>query len=375
VKALHCIQTMTGGGAERQLAYLAAHLGATGWDVHVALTRRGTNWARLERSGAVIHELSGRSPYDPRLFAGLRRVMREVAPDIVQTWLLQMHVFGGLAAIMSRRPWIFSERASAAAYQRSLRSITYNGMARFASAIVSNSRTGDRYWKERLGDRVTRYVIPNGVPTDEIGAEPPATDLIAGIAPGRRLVLFAGRLEAQKNIEVLLRALGIVLDRHPDVGALCCGEGPLRGSMDRWIAGHMTAGRIRVGGYEPRLWGVMKRASVFVSPSLFEGSPNVVLEAMAAGTPLVVSDIPEHRELLDETCARLVDPASPEKLAGAIEDVLRDPAGAAGRARVAAERAASYGLPAIARRYSEVYHEVLSGARPQGRRTDTLTLV
>jgi glycosyltransferase involved in cell wall biosynthesis len=203
------------------------------------------------------------------------------------------------------------------------------------------------------------------VPTDEIGAEPPATDEIAGIAPGRRLVLFAGRLEAQKNVAVLLPALGMVLDRHQDVHALCCGEGPLRPSIERWVADHPSGGRLHVGGYEPRLWSVMKRAAVFVSPSHFEGSPNVVLEAMAAGTPLVVSDIPEHRELVDETCARLIDPRSPEQLAGAIEDVLRDPISAAGRAEMATRRASLYGLPAIARRYSEVYHEVLS-ARSHG---------
>jgi len=104
----------------------------------------------------------------------------------------------------------------------------------------------------------------------------------------------------------------------------------------------------------------MRRAAVCVSPSHFEGSPNVVLEAMAAGVPLVVSDIPEHRELLDDRSARFVDPRSAEQLALAIESVLEDPAAAAQRALAARERAAQYDVRAVARRYSDVYQDVIA---------------
>jgi glycosyltransferase involved in cell wall biosynthesis len=357
---LHCIPTMGGGGAERQLTYLAAELVRIGWRVHVAVTCRGPNWARLERSGAIVHEVPARNAYDARVWLRLRRIIADVNPNIVQVWLLQMEILGGLSAAAVRKPWIFSERASEAAYAPSFKNRVRTRMARRATAIVSNSEAGDRYWADRVPSRVRRYVIPNGIPLDEIAATPAASGEIAGFAADEPLVLFAGRLDLQKNIDVLLESLGLVMARQP-IRAILCGQGPLRPRIDDWIRSRRLDGRVAVLGYAPELWSLMKQANVFVSPSLFEGNPNVVLEAMACKTPLVVSDIPEHRELLDETSAILVPPTSAERLAEGIERALRDPAAAAARARVAFERAGRYTLAVIARRYDSMYREILSG--------------
>ena len=113
-------------------------------------------------------------------------------------------------------------------------------------------------------------------------------------------------------------------------------------------------------GHVGNLWGAMKGAAVVVSPALFEGSPNVVLEAMAAGVPLVVSDIPEHREILDDAAATIVPARSVEALAAAIVSVLDDPAGAQARVQVARNAVARYTAPAVARRYDEIYRELMS---------------
>jgi glycosyltransferase involved in cell wall biosynthesis len=349
---------MAGGGAERQLAYLAEALSRLRWEVHVALTRRGSNWARLEQSGAIIHEVAARTPYDWRVFGALRRIIRHVNPDLIQVWLLQMEIVGGLAALTHRKPWIFSERSSKAAYPLSLKNAFRIAVARFASAIVANSRAGDEYWRNRLGPRIRRHTIPNGVPLAEIAAAPVATVDEMGIAADGPLILFAGRLEPEKNINTLLEASKIVLSRH-DAQVLCCGQGSLQSQLEAWIDGEALGDRVKMVGYTPRLWSFMKRASVLVSPSRFEGSPNVVLEAMACGVPLVVSDIPEHRELLDDSSAVLVPPASAEGLAEAVEAVLRDPGAARARARVARDRVTQYGLPMIAQHYSDVYRNVL----------------
>jgi glycosyltransferase involved in cell wall biosynthesis len=349
---------MGGGGAERQLAYLATELPRLGWNVHVALLQRGSNWARLEASGARIHQLDAWNGYDPRLFLRLRSLMAALRPDIVQVWLPQMEVHGGLAALFSQRPFVLCER-SAAAYRPGLKYQLRLRMARRASAIVSNSAGGGAHWCEELGDDVRRYVIPNGVPLQEI-AEAAAMPL-PGIdghldAP---LILFAGRFERVKNIDTLLRALSILLGRRR-VRVLCCGEGALRGQLDRW-ARDQPDGRAIVTGYQPQLWGLMKRATVVVSPSWFEGRPNVVLEAMACGVPLVVSDIPAHRELLDESSAMFVPPASGAGLARAIETLIDDQAGARARAAMARQRAASFELSTVARQYADMYHEILAG--------------
>jgi glycosyltransferase involved in cell wall biosynthesis len=349
---------MGGGGSERQVTYLAAGLRDLGWEVHVLVGRRGPNWARLEAAEAVLHEVRIGGALDVRSVGRVRRVVDAVRPDVIQTWLFQMDVLGGAAALATRTPWIFSERASALAYPGSPRFLLRRVLGGLATAIVANSAHGDDYWR-RFAER--RYVVPNAIPIGEIDAVPAAGAAAMGVAAGGPIVLFAGRFEPQKNIAVLLEALGRLLDHH-DVRVVACGAGSLRPVADAWQATRPADGRVVVRDHVTDLWGFMKAAAVLVSPARFEGSPNVVLEAMACGTPLVVSDIPEHREILDESSALLVDPGSAAALADAVTAVLADPDAAARRARVARSRVARYSVSTVARRYSDIYREIVGAA-------------
>ena len=102
----------------------------------------------------------------------------------------------------------------------------------------------------------------------------------------------------------------------------------------------------------------MKRAQAFVSLSWREGQPNAVQEAMASGCPLVLSDIPGHREIADEGCALLVPPDSPEAVARALRAVLDDPGAARERAVRARARVQALSIPTLASRYEAVYRDV-----------------
>lgn len=347
---------MEGGGAERQLTYLVAELHRLGVDIHVALVARGPNWARLMASGATVHELPARGPHDPLLFAQLFKTMRSVDPDLVQVWLRQMDVLGGLAALTLRKPLILTERASRAAYPTSLKHAVRSGIGRFASAIVANSEEGERYWRGRASRRAGSYIIPNAVPVSEIADALPADDIVPH---GKRLVLFAGRLEPQKNLDALLPALLLALQHH-DFDVLFCGVGPLKPNIVEWIDRNHLGARAKLIGYSPVLWGLMKRASVLVSPALFEGTPNVVLEAIACRCPVVISDIREHREFLDEDTATFASPTSPVEIASAIQTVLDDPDAASARAEAALSRLERFNPAAIAERYLDVYRRILA---------------
>jgi glycosyltransferase involved in cell wall biosynthesis len=364
MRVLHCIPTMEGGGAERQLTYLARELVKAGCDVHVALTRGGSNLPRLEESGAVIHDLGPAGNHSPRLLTRLLHTMRAIRPDVVQCWFLQMNLLGAVACAMTGTPWVLSERASAKHYPRTFKNLLNVRVASLATAIVSNSAPGNDYWRARANARVRRYVVANALPMAEITATRPATPKEAGLQTGETLVLHAGRLDAQKNVVTLVHALRR-LPWTTSFNALLCGDGPLRPQIQQLIGEHGLQGRVRLAGYAPNLWSLMKRASVFVSPSWYEGSPNVVLEAMACGCPLVVSDIPAHRGLLDEQSAILFPGDDPDALARAISTVLDDPAGAAHRADAARRRAGQYGASLMAQRYLEVYRDVVGSRLPR----------
>ena len=354
---------MEGGGTERQVTYLARELVREGCDVHVALNRGGQNFEALAETGAAIHQLGPLPNHDPRIFLRLRRLIRAIEPDISQCWLLQMQLLGGLASMSRRVPWILSERSSVQAYPRTLKRALRVRMASWAAAIVSNSAAGDEYWRSRVPAGLPRYVIPNGLPLDDIAAAPEATDVEAGTQAGEALVVWAGRLIPGKNAETLVHALARV-PPGTRFKAVLCGEGPERASLESQVAELGLGASVRIAPYVANLWSLMKRASVVVSTSRFEGSPNVVLEAMASRCPLIVSDIASHRELLSEESALFTAPDDVDGVAEGIVSSINDPLAARRRADAAAACAERYGSRSAATQYLALYRDVRSRMPP-----------
>jgi glycosyltransferase involved in cell wall biosynthesis len=349
---------MGGGGAERQLTYLCAELVRAHVEVHVACKVDGPNAERLRSSGAVLHDLPPCNNHSPQLWRIVARQVAKTRPHILQTWLTQMDILGGLVAWRSGVPWILSERNSARAYPPHWKHSFRRWLARRAEAVVSNSTSGDTYWQAASAVR-RRKVIPNGIPLDELDTIAPANPSEIGVVSGEKLILFAGRLEAQKNLDNLLLALERVFKSTP-ARVVLCGNGPDRQRLEDEVRSRPWASHIVFQGYVTNLAAWMKRADVFVSVSWNEGRPNAVIEAMACGCPIVASSIPEHCEFLDDGCARLVDPADVASIATAIEGALADGAGSAGRSRAARTRAAQWSVQSMAGEYLRLYQEILT---------------
>ena len=345
MKILFCIPTLETGGAERQLEYLAGALRRDGHEVHVACGRGGAHRDALVAAGAIVHDI-GRGAYDPRLVAGLVRLMRQLRPDVVQTCLTQMDVAGGAAALMTRTPWVLREASSAESHPRGWKSALRRMLGRRAAAIVANSRAGDAYWRDTGASR--RRVVPNAVPFVD-----------AESAREANAVLFAGRLDDAKNAGAVIEALRLV---DGDWTATFCGDGPLRAHLERRTRELALGERIRFAGTVADVRERMQRAAVVVSLSRWEGSPNVALEAMASGCPLVVSDIAAHRALLDESCALFVGCDDAAGAATAIARVLHDRGEATARAEVARARARQWSIESMADAYLAIYESARSHA-------------
>jgi glycosyltransferase involved in cell wall biosynthesis len=350
---------MGGGGAERQLAYLAKELVELGWEVHVALVSGGPNMGRLKQSGAILHRIHAGTNYDPRLLWRVTRLMHGLKPDLVQVWMLQMEVIGAVAASLNGIPLIWSERCSEEAYPPTLKNRMRVAAARSATAVIANSLEGCDYWSDRLHPDVRRHVIPNAVPLAEIEATPMPSASETGVADGELLILFAGRLTEQKDPQTFLHALVSVL-KVSGRTAVVAGSGPLEHAMKDLAKSAGIEGRVRFAGYLENIWSWLKRADVFVSPSLFEGHPNTVIEAAACRCPVVISDIAAHRGFLDETAALLVAPRDAAALAAAIERTLRGGEDVHARIEEGARRVAGWSTREIGYRYDEVYRDLLS---------------
>ena len=172
------------------------------------------------------------------------------------------------------------------------------------------------------------------------------------------LILFAGRFAPQKNVGTLIHALAQLKARHP-FSALIVGQGPDAAAMRELVDQSGLEEMVHFSDFREDLWALMKVARVVVSPSRFEGHPNVVLEAIACRTPVIISDIPEHREFLDESCAELVPPEDVAGLAAAMGRVLADPEASRERALRAHSRIAGLSVEAAVEAYDAVYRRIV----------------
>jgi glycosyltransferase involved in cell wall biosynthesis len=141
------------------------------------------------------------------------------------------------------------------------------------------------------------------------------------------------------------------------------GEGPLQVTLAQRLAASGHDNRIQLCGFTPDIAYWMRAATLCVSVSDFEGHPNVVHEAASLGCPLLLSDIPAHRELLGDGDAAFVEARDAEVIAQALLRILDQPAAARRRADRALQTMSRFKLEHIAQAYMDTYREVLAARR------------
>lgn len=224
--------------------------------------------------------------------------------------------------------------------------------------------TPSRFVREEVlallgGEEHQVVAIPHGVTVPQQVDTPPAA--IADLA-GRPFLLALSTLEPRKGVAYLLEALRGLVRRFPDVVLVMAGQPGWQ--MHRWqglLADPLVVDRLRVLGYvdEPTKAWLLRHATIFVYPSLYEGFGLPVLEALAVGTPVVATTAGAIPEVAG-SAARLVPPRSSEALLEALDALLGDEAARAALAAAGPPHAASFTWPASAARMVELYRRVLA---------------
>ena len=317
------------GGSQRQIAHLAEGLAASGWSPTLLYFRNDSFLVdRLRARGIRVVCIDKRGRYDPTFFLKLVRFVRAGRFELVhcfsltaETWLLAARTFTPRFALVASvrglcreyRPWQWRLK---------------RWICRHASAIVANSRAGAlataeiaRVAPERIEVIRNGVEIPPAIDADErratrvglLGHDPPT------------LALFVGRLVALKNVPVLLRALSLVpAITRPHL--VLAGEGPLLGELRATAQRLGVAAHVHFLGARDDTASLMQCADVLVLPSREEGLSNVILEAMAAGCPVVASAVGGNPELVEHSRTGLLFPSDDATaLAAALVRVACDP--------------------------------------------------
>ena len=353
------ILAMAGGGAERQLAYLAPALAGRGHEVHLAYIYPGVHLDAL-RPSCELHRIRAWSKYDPLLPLRTLALVRRLRPDVVQTWLTHMDIVGGAAARLLRVPWVMTERSAALCYPPTALNFLRRTLGKHADLIAANSPGGADYWTSVGFDRARIEVIPNCLPAEMFAAAKPLDD--ARVADGDEVVLHAGRLAPEKNLPTVIEAMQAVVRARPRARLVLCGEGPLRDDLQRRAREAGLSDRVLFAGFVSNVASWMERASAVIAVSSYEGHPNAVLEAVAAGAPLVVSDIPGYRAVLPDDAALFVEVRNAASLAEGLLKTLDDRGAATQRAARARTAVEALSLDNVTSRYEAMYRRLLERA-------------
>jgi glycosyltransferase involved in cell wall biosynthesis len=355
MRILHLIPHLSGGGAERQLNDLALEMAKLGHDVHIAYLETGPEEVFLD--GVNLHRLTVSGNHSPMLFHGILNVIRRTEPDIIQSWIQMMDIVMGMFSFTHNVPWVLREPSSSLAYARpNVKRLMRTRLARRAAAIVCNSSDGKSYWLAQGVADHRLHVIPNGIGFSVMGSvDRPMTDRNFGMR-----LIYAGRLTSSKNVDLVIEALAQI-KHHERIFLLIAGEGPEKANLMAMVKRFGLSKTVTFAGLLPsrELWAQMKAADAFVSLSSYEGMPNCVCEAVACGLPVILSDIPAHRNLLADDAAFLVSVNSIGEVKDQILHVLRDSRDAGLRAVRALQRLQDFTTESVAAKYVNVYEEIL----------------
>ena len=322
------------GGTQRQLIELLRRIDRRQFHVHPICFHDDGPWtSRVAELGDPITRFpihGFKQPATGRQLLRFARWCRQHNIAVLHTWDIYSNIFGLPGAALAGVPLRIGSRRGLGGPPSVRRLQTL--ACRTATRMVANSRAA------------ADQLIAQGVPEEHVDIIANGVDLsmftVRRNSARPRTIAVVARLWAEKRIDVLIAAAPRILARYPDVEFQIVGDGPCREQLVTQAREAAVLPHMRFMGHRDDVPAVLSSVDLFVLPSESEASPNVVLEAMAAGLPVVASKVGGIPELVtDGVTGHLVPPADPNALAAGLLDLLDHPDrgtafGLAGRAHV-----------------------------------------
>ena len=361
VRVLHLLNTLDTGGAERVVLNLAMRIDRGRFTLLVcSLGGAGDLAGEFRRLGVPVFAMHRRAGIDPSLWIRLARLCRRERIDVLHTHNATPWLYGGLAARLAGTVLCHTEHSNLFPRQRALMTAE-RVLARFTRVVFAVSDKVRRQLVEQQGLPTGKVVaVVNGIETNATaaGLDVRAARAALGLNGAQQVIGTVGRLVPVKDHGTLLAAFQRVLTRFPAARLVIVGDGPERGRLARRAAELGIAERVMWLGQRRDVRELLQVFDVFVLSSVSEGMPLTVLEAMAAGKPVVATNVGGVREaVVNGTTGLLVPPSSPERLADAVEVLLADRAmrhAFGDRARRRAEE--RFDLSGMVRQYEAAYY-------------------
>jgi glycosyltransferase involved in cell wall biosynthesis len=369
MRVLYLIDSLGRGGAEVLLTAYLGQMAQRGVDpIVIALQNRGGNpTAReIEALGIPVVDLGIERLRQRGAYRQVVAAIERSQPDLVHTQLEFSNILGAAAAsrlglpVVSTLHSLEEPRALSRAWLRM--HVMAWSLRRHANRVIAVSDHARAHHLRHLrlpGDLV--QTIYNGIDTDRFRSDVPDARAELGIPPDVPLIVTVAVLRPPKGIDLMLRAMPEVPDAH----YLIVGDGEARLALEAETARLGLGDRVTFAGARADIPVMLATADLFVLPSLTEALPTVIAEAMAAGLPVVATDVGGTTEMVDADTGIVVDAGDADQLANAVRSLLADPIRAGDMGRTGREIAARrFDLHNQAGRLIDEYRRLGAARRP-----------
>ncbi len=366
INLLYVINSLNNGGAETLAIRLAGMIDRGRFSPYVcSLSDSGPLREVLESRNIPFVTLGKKEGKDVLVPFRLRKVLKELNIDIIHTHNQGPLLYSYLATILCRKYLlVHTEHINMLkefSYERKhllYNSILYRKLDGFIS--IAEHLTADFETQYNLS-RARVSTISNCVEIHDLPCEVPVL-LKEELGIGKEIPLIGNisALREQKDHVTLLRAMGIIQKTYPDAILAIAGDGELRDELTALTEQLGLTGTVRFLGYRSDVNTLLYQFDIFVLSSLYEGLPLCILEAMAAGKPIVATDADGTNELIIDGETGLTVPVKdPAQLASAIMTLLEDPARAQILGGVARRRVEEkYNMKQMIEQYEQYYNEL-----------------
>lgn len=369
IKVSLLIPTLDQSGAEKQLTLLATSLPRDEFEVQViALTRGGPYAEVLKEHDIPVTVLNKRFKFDPLAYRALKKTLQKQQPDILHTWLFAANSYGRMAlkrlpASQTPPKVIVSERC-VDSWKSGWQLNVDRRLLPQTSLVVGNSQGVVDFYRDRgVPDSLLR-VVRNGIELPDTTVDESVRERLfqeLNLSPQTRLLAFVGRLARQKRVEDLLWALQLIRQMEENVVLLVIGDGPERAKLEQLAHKYTVTPNVRFLGHRTDVDQLFPLFEVFYLASDFEGQSNSIMEAMSYGIPVVASDIPPNRELINHgETGFLTSVGDSTGFSQYAERILADPQLASDLGNAARKRMQEdFSVDKMVKGYAALYHEVL----------------
>jgi glycosyltransferase involved in cell wall biosynthesis len=360
-RILHLIGRLDGYGGARMLRYLAASQAAAGDQVIVAaLTASQLPARELRERGVAVQVLGSRWPVDFVALSRLARLRRRAAADVVHTWDIATLAQAAFTGRRVGRDVLIASVNTVQAERRWAARVARSSAKRVDAFAAADEFT--RAWLKRLGVIEERAaLIPPAVPRPS--QTPPREEIRdqLSLAPDAAVIAVAAPLRRRKEIDEAIWCFELVRVLHENARLLVFGDGPDRARLERFAEEASDPGCVRFLGYRSDLSQLWPAVDVFWQLDSPIGTPLALLEAQAAGLPVVASDVLAHRAVIDPGRTGLLTPLHVRaEVARATDGLLNDPQEARRLRAAAAEHvAARWSLDESLDSYRRLYDQLL----------------